>query len=259
MKLEDLIVFEDESLIVVDKPSGLVVNNSETSNRAETLQDLVSRYLKLDGAMGIGDRAGIVHRLDRETSGLLIIAKTQRAFEKLQEQFKNRQVQKEYVALVHGHFDKPTDVIQSPIGRVGAFGRFGIVPGGRESKTLYEVVSRQHLTDDNFEKLLSGLNKNQVRYLRVQACDYSLLSLAPKTGRTHQLRVHLKSINRPIVSDLIYGPSRLLAFDKLWCPRLFLHAKAIEFVHPQNGKVVFFESDLPEDLIAALERLTTND
>jgi len=258
MKFEDLIVYEDDSLLVVDKPSDLVVNRSETTG-AETLQDLISAYLGLGNGLGVGDRAGIVHRLDRETSGLLIVAKTVDAFENLQAQFKNRKVLKEYVALVHGHFENAEGVIETPIGRVGSFGRFGIVAGGRESKTYYRVESKLHLGVEEFERLIEGLNKNQVRYMQVQARDYSLLLLTPKTGRTHQIRVHLKSINKPIVSDKIYGPSRLLGFDQKWCARLFLHSKSVEFAHPQTGKTMFMESELPDDLNLALRRLMTKD
>jgi 23S rRNA pseudouridine1911/1915/1917 synthase len=253
MKLEDIIVYEDGSFIVVDKPSGLVVNRSETIED-ETLQDLISDYLKLDD-LGVGDRAGIVHRLDRETSGLLIIAKTASAFENLQKQFKNRTVQKEYVALVHGNVDNVEGVIDSPIGRVGGFGRFGIVQGGRESKTSYVVDQRLHIDEEMFTKLTEDMNRNKVRYLKVHGLSFSLLTLAPKTGRTHQLRVHLKSINKPIVSDKIYGPGRLLSFDLTWCPRLFLHAKSIEFTHPETGKDMFFDSELPEDLKGAMLKL----
>lgn len=254
MKLEDIIVYEDESLIVVDKPSGLVVNKSET-NVGETLQDLISVYLNLGNDLGVGERAGIVHRLDRETSGLLIVAKSEEDFVKLQEQFKNRLVQKEYLALVHGHVESEDGVIETPIGRVGAFGRFGIVEGGRESKTFYHVEDKLHLGDSEFEKLTVDLNKNQARYMQAQARDYTLLLLTPKTGRTHQIRVHLKSINKPIVSDKIYGPARLLSFDLKWCPRLFLHAKSVEFTHPHTGKQMFFESELPEDLKGAMLNL----
>lgn len=254
MKLTDIIVYEDDSLIIVDKPSDLVVNKSETNN-AQTLQDLIAEYLNLGDSVGVGDRAGIVHRLDRETSGLLIIAKSQEDFAKLQEQFKNRVVQKEYMALVHGHVESEDGVIETPIGRVGAFGRFGIVEGGRESKTFYHVEDKLRLGDAEFEKLTVDLNKNQVRYMQAQARDYTLLLLAPKTGRTHQIRVHLKSINKPIVADKIYGPARLLSFDLKWCPRLFLHSKSVEFTHPQTGKKMFVESELPDDLVNALEKL----
>ena len=256
MKLEDLVVYEDDSVIVIDKPSGLVVNRSETSED-QTLQDLISQYLNLGSDLGVGERAGIVHRLDRETSGLLIIAKAVSAFENLQGQFKNRSIQKEYIALVHGNIDKSEGVVDAPIGRIGSFGKFGVMENGRESKTFYKVDKQLALDEELFEKLVGCFNKNKSRYLSTHGRTFSLLTLMPKTGRTHQIRVHLKSINKPLVSDKIYGPGRLLAFDLTWCPRLFLHAKSIEFINPGTGKRMFFDSELPEDLVAALEQLAT--
>lgn len=254
MKLEDLIVYEDGSIIVVDKPGDLVVNRSETI-QSQTLQDLISEYLKLGESLGVGERAGIVHRLDRETSGLLIVAKTDSAFENLQAQFKNRNVQKEYVALVHGSFDQNEGMIDAPIARIGSFGKFGIMEGGRESKTFYKVDARLDLGKELFGKLADDFNKNKTRYLSAHGREFALLTLTPKTGRTHQIRVHLKSINKPLVADKIYGPTRLLSFDLMWCPRLFLHAKSIEFTHPKTGETMFLESELPQDLQNALAKL----
>lgn len=247
------IVFEDDDILVLDKDSGVVVNKSETSTR-KTLQDELGEYFKLGDDLGIGDRAGIVHRLDRETSGLLLVAKTQKAFENLQGQFKNRQVQKEYVALVHDFIKEQEQTIERPIGRVGGFGRFGIVEDGRESITEIAVLKHYLLPETYFSKL-NYQSKNRERYFKKQAKEYTLVFAKPKTGRTHQIRVHLKSINHPVVSDLIYGPAKLVKFDLAWCPRLFLHAKAIEFTHPKTGKRVFFESDLPKDLKDAMLNL----
>lgn len=254
MQLEDLIVYEDDSIIVVDKPSDLVVNRSETVE-SQTLQDLISEYLKLGDSLGVGERAGIVHRLDRETSGLLIVAKTNSAFGNLQEQFKNRNVQKEYIALVHGSFDQNEGVVDAPIARIGSFGKFGVMEGGRESKTFYKVDARLDLNKGLFDELVEGFNKNKTRYLSAHGREFTLLTLKPKTGRTHQIRVHLKSINKPLVADKIYGPARLLSFDLMWCPRLFLHAKSVEFAHPKTRETMFLESELPEDLIGALSKL----
>src|SRR3989338_270989 len=132
------VIFEDEQILVVDKPAGLVVNRSET-NRQETLQDQLVDYFKLGHDLGIGDRAGIVHRLDRETSGVLVVAKTQKAFDFLQKQFKDRKIKKEYVALVHGFVKEKTGSVVGDIGRIGRFGKFGVVDEGRESRTDYEV------------------------------------------------------------------------------------------------------------------------
>lgn len=248
------IIFEDNFILVLEKSAGLVVNKAETI-KEETLQDLISDYFHLGSSLGIGDRAGIVHRLDRETSGLMVVAKTQKVFDDLQSQFKKREIQKEYVALVHGKISKDEGEIDVPIGRVGGFGKFGIVSGGRESKTAYKVLNRLRIEEDAFNKLIADENKNRKAYFANHAREYTFVTLFPKTGRTHQIRVHLKSIGHPLVSDLIYGPSKLLKFDLLWCQRLFLHAKSLDFIHPDTGKRIFFESDLPQDLTQALEHL----
>ena len=253
------IIFEDEEILVVNKKAQVVVNKSQTFQE-ETLQDELGEYFGLEsGDLGIGERAGIVHRLDRETSGLLIIAKTQKAFEKLQQQFKNREVQKEYVALAHGKFKDSGGAIKSNIARVGKFGKFGVNKDGRESETEYRVEQSYKLnTQVSSSFLTQNFTKSRINYLKNHAVDYTLVRLFPKTGRTHQIRVHLKSLGHPIVSDLIYGPSKLLKFDLTWCPRLFLHAEKITFVHPENDQKISLESDLPDDLKNALQWLVIN-
>lgn len=257
------VIFENRDLLVVDKPSGLTVNRSETS-KEETLQDQLAEYFGLsDGNLGIGERVGIVHRLDRETSGVLVVAKTQKAFENLQRQFKNRLIKKEYVALVHGRMTDDFGVVKSRIGRIGKFGKFGNLKnrevGGREAETEYKLVSSFKFPISKLEEIAveKGYNKSRVRYLDQHALEYSLLAVFPKTGRTHQIRVHLKSIGHPVVSDLIYCPSKLLKFDLVWCPRLFLHAKSISFADPKSKKALAFESDLPNELKNAMLLLTT--
>lgn len=252
------IIFEDTEVLVLDKPAGLVVNRSETI-KEETLQDQLSGYFHLGSSLGVGGRAGIVHRLDRETSGLLVCAKTESAYDNLQKQFKERKVKKEYTALCHGVVVDDRGEIDAPIGRIGSFGEFGIISGGRESKTIFGVGCRYKIKDSVLENIAEDLNKNQKNYLKAHATDYSFVTLYPKTGRTHQIRVHLKSIGHPVVSDLIYTPAKLLKFDLNWCPRLFLHAKSLEFTHPATKKPIFFESDLPSDLKNAMLVLTTND
>ena len=263
------IIFEDEWILVVDKSAGVVVNRAQTIS-AKTLQDDLLEYFrsKSDSKtssktrsdlvlnQGIRGRAGIVHRLDKETSGLLVVAKVQKAFDDLQSQFKNRKVEKKYIALVHGLIKEDEGNIEQSIVRIASFGKFGIAKrddiGVREAHTIYKVVDRFEIND----KLISGsdlnqgptLNKNRVRYLKQNAKEYSLLDVFPKTGRTHQIRVHLKAIGHPVVSDLIYGPGKLIKFDLTWCPRLFLHASEISFDHPKTKKSVSFDADLPKDL-----------
>lgn len=258
MKLQ--IIFEDEQILVVDKPAGLVVNRSETI-KEETLQDKLSAYLKLGKDLGIGGRSGIVHRLDRETSGLLLVAKTKIAFENLQDQFKERKVEKEYTALVHGLTKNKHGAIEAKINRIGKFGKFGVndssAIGGRIARTDFKVIRHYEFKPDCFNVLIHQYKyiKARDRYLRQQGSAYTFLSCYPKTGRTHQVRVHLKSIGHPVVSDLIYGPKKLLKFDLLWCPRLFLHAASLEFIHPKTKKIASFGSDLPKDLKDAILNL----
>ncbi len=246
------VIFENHDFLVVDKPSGLIVNRSETA-KGETLQDQLSKYFKLaPGDLGIGDRAGIVHRLDRETSGLLVVAKTQKYFDYMQGEFKERRVKKEYLALVHGSPVGDKGEISESLGRIGKFGKFGVVESGRQSMTEFIVDSRFQKDKDWIDWVLSktgeALSRPRTNYLKANALFYSLLKLEPKTGRTHQIRVHLKSIGHPVVSDLIYTPSKLIKFDLLWCPRLFLHSARLSFYGPKSKKIFDFKSDLPNDL-----------
>ena len=254
------IIFENDKYLVINKPSGLVVNSSETTH-ASTLQRELSKHFNLKkGDLGIGDRAGIVHRLDKETSGVLVVAKTSEVFEYLQGEFKDRRVKKEYLALVHGLVKDDSGEIKSRIERIGKFGKFGNLgkrePGGREAETHYQVVKRYFFLDTEFERIMQRfsetLNKARINYLNKNAKAYTLVKVFPKTGRTHQIRVHLKSIGHPIVSDLIYAPSKLLKFDLAWCSRLFLHAREIEFIDLDNGKVQKFDVDLPNELKSAM-------
>ncbi|KKR87016.1 MAG: pseudouridine synthase [Candidatus Curtissbacteria bacterium GW2011_GWA1_41_11] len=268
-------VFEDENVLVVNKPSGLVVNRSETT-REETLQDQLSDYFQLSkGDLGIGDRVGIVHRLDRETSGLLVVAKKQKVFDFLQKQFKARNVKKEYIALVHGEVKNDTGSITAQIGRIGKFGKFGIVhksnlrgsrinnlvgleSGGRDSVTRYEVIKEHKFDDKKFENILHEKNftKSRINYLNNHGREYALLKIMPLTGRTHQIRVHLKSIGHPVVSDRIYSPTKLLKFDLSWCPRLFLHASFLGFKISKTKSPLSFRLDLPKELKSAILNLS---
>src|SRR3989338_10144112 len=251
------IIFEDKRILVIDKLAGLVVNRSATVGEA-TLQDQLSEYFKLGNNLGIGDRAGIVHRLDRETSGVLVVAKTQRAFEILQSQFKDRSVKKEYITLVHGFLKDESGSIIGDIGRIGKFGKFGVVDEGRASRTDFKVVRGYQFRESRFNVFIhqNKPTKARVNYLKNHAKNYTLVHLFPRTGRTHQVRVHLKSIGHPVVSDLIYAPSKLIKFDRLWCPRLFLHASYLEITFPGTKKELKFSSDLPKDLKSAFENLT---
>ena len=219
VKLAPKVVFEDKTILVLDKPAGLVV---------EALQDWLKDYLKIKGR-GVGGRAGMVHRLDKETSGLLVVAKNSQAFENLQKQFKERRVEKQYLALVHGKVRPQQGEITASISR-SPFNRkkFGVFLGGRQAKTEYRV--------------------------KKDYPPYTLLELTPLTGRTHQIRVHLKHLGYPIVGDAKYGGRKTARADRQWCPRQFLHASRLGFIHPQTGKKVEFSSKLPSDLRKALRR-----
>jgi len=221
------IIFEDESILVLDKPSGWITNDASTTTTQPVIQTWLRENLKY---LLVGDRDrrdGIVHRLDKETSGLLVVAKTITAFENLQSQFKERKVAKTYIALAHGEVIPKEGKIEASVGRLPwRRQRFGVLPGGREAITNYKVL-----------KTLSKDNEK-----------FSLVELYPKTGRTHQIRIHLKFIGHPIVGDNFYAGRKTSRDDRLWCPRLFLHAAKISFFHPETGKELTFESELPKDL-----------
>jgi len=264
------IIFEDDSILVVSKPTGQIVNRAETTRGEVTLQDELEKYLGikrwaaphpsfarklasdarvlhqacLPARQDFEGRAGIVHRLDKNTSGVLVVAKTPEAFTNLQAQFKEREVAKEYLALVHGEIKEKDGSasltikgkIEAPIARNPKDRmRFAVVPGGRKAVTEYEVVRSQE----------SVANGEEFSYLRVK----------PLTGRTHQIRVHLKYIGHPVVSDPLYLSHRRLKEDRQWCPRIFLHAESLGFTHPQTEAWVRFEVELPEDLQKALASL----
>lgn len=252
MKLN--VFFEDDDILVVEKSVGLVVNRADTTHDT-TLQDLLSEHFKLPADdLGIGERAGIVHRLDKETSGLLVVAKKQRVFEFLQRQFKDRLVKKKYIALVHGWLIDNSGQISSNIGRIGKFGKFGTVSDGRESLTKFEVSAKYTFAEKKLEDITGEINlsKNRINYLKNHATAYTLLKIKPFSGRTHQVRVHLKSIGHPIVSDSLYAPGKLLKFDLAWCPRLFLHSSYLEFKTSKTKPRLKFNLELPSDLKKSL-------
>jgi len=235
---EPSILFEDEALFVLNKPSGITVNRSDTTAKEETVQDWIEKKLKTKSQISnISEesdfyrRLGIVHRLDKETSGILLVAKTPFAFEELQRQFKEKVVKKTYTALVHGEVVPASGEINVPIGRLSYNRkRFGIVAGGRDSVTEYRTIR-------NFE--LKNRNKKEI---------VTLLELYPQTGRTHQIRVHLKYLNHPVFADELYAGRKTQREDRKVLPRLFLHAAKIAFFHPMKKEEISFTSDLPSEL-----------
>ncbi len=221
--MELRIVDEDDWLAVVDKPSGMVVHPAPghpTGTLADALKERGTTWSLLGGA----ERAGIVHRLDRDTSGLLVVAKTEAAHRNLARQLSDRSLGRTYWALVHGGFREDTGTIDAPIARHPRDRRrMAIVEGGREAMTDFRVVER-----------LAGA---------------TVLELSLRTGRTHQIRVHLASIGHPIIGDTVYGrPDPLLA-------RPALHAMRLRLRHPADGAERTYESPVPEELIAAAARL----
>jgi len=261
--MEPKVIFEDDYILVLDKPAGMIVNRSDTTKGEITVQDWVEKYLKIripkseirnkskilnsndqngfefrDSSFDFVNRAGIVHRLDKETSGILLVAKTQEAFENLQKQFKERIVKKTYTALAHGKVEPSEGEINVPVGRLPwNRKRFGVMAAGREALTKYRVLSIKYY--------VSGKNREPL----------SLLELYPQTGRTHQIRVHLQYFHHPIFSDHLYAGRKTGRNDRKILSRIFLHASKISFLHPNDGKLVSFESKLPEELSAFLEKL----
>jgi len=228
------IIFEDKKLLVIDKPANLIVNRSQTI-KEEVLQDWLERNFQFSVFNFQKCRDGIVHRLDKETSGLLIVAKTPKAFENLQAQFKQRQVKKRYLALVHGRVFPEKGVIRASITR-SPFDRekFGVFLGGRRAKTSYKILRY---------------------YQNKKRGNFNLLEISPETGRTHQIRVHLKYWGYPVVGDAKYAGRKTARADRRWCPRQFLHASFLEFAHPRTGEKLAFTCSLPPVLKEALESL----
>jgi 23S rRNA pseudouridine1911/1915/1917 synthase len=226
------IVYEDRSLLVVDKPAGMVVHPAP-GHPGGTLVNALLAYCPELAASG-DERPGIVHRLDRDTSGLILVAKTNKARRALQRQFKERQVSKAYLALLDGHLQPAWGRIEAPIGRDPQHRqRMTVLAGGREAVTEYHVLEQF------------------AHQVGPAAGNYTLAEAQPLTGRTHQIRVHFASIQHPVVGDEIYGRRR----PGLPVPRQFLHARQLDFRHPLTGERLCLEAPLPEDVSTVLTLL----
>ena len=229
------ILYEDEYLLIIDKPPGIIVNRAESVN-VETVQDWAAPLIipsvsepKTEENTDFFDRAGIVHRIDKETSGCLVIAKTPGIFAEMQRLFKERSIHKTYLAVVHGKLVPDSGEITAPVGRLPwNRERFGIVPEGKPATTSYKAL-RNGISPDKSEPI-------------------TLVELTPLTGRTHQIRVHLKYIHHPIIGDWQYAGRKTSRDDRLWAPRVMLHAWKIEFNHPGTGKKLAIESPVPDDM-----------
>jgi len=225
------IIYEEDDFLVINKPSGVLTHPKNENDQSENISSwAVKKYPQISNVGEDSLRPGIVHRLDKGTSGLLIIAKTQESFEYFKNKFKNRDIKKTYLALVVDHFQNKKGIINSPIGKIGTKQTTDIKGAKdlkeREAITEYKVIKEF----DNF----------------------SLLEVYPKTGRTHQIRVHMNSIHHPIVGDTLYGGRKKEIPQYL--DRLFLHAFKLEFISP-SGKALSFETDLPEELNKVLDSL----
>jgi len=221
------IVYEDDQVAVVNKPAGMVVHPAFGHSSGTLVNAVLARWPEI-ASFSEPSRAGIVHRLDKDTSGVLVVAKTRAALESLRAQFQAREVRKRYLALVDGAPETPEGVIDAPIGRDPAQRkRMAVRHDGREALTEFRVVEHY--------------------------ADYSLVEVYPKTGRTHQIRVHLAFIGHPVAGDTVYGRRK----QAIKLKRHFLHAAAITFTPPGSREAVTAEAPLPpglENILAKLPR-----
>jgi 23S rRNA pseudouridine1911/1915/1917 synthase len=226
--VEFSVIHEDDHVIVVDKPAGLVVHPGAGNPDQTLVNGLLARFPEIE-SVGERVRPGIVHRLDAGSSGLLVVARTQAAADALIEQFTDHEATRAYLALVWGHPEAPHGVIDAPIGRSRRDPlRMAVVADGRWARTEYRVL-------DRFDR----------------PAELAFLECRLETGRTHQIRVHLNSINHPLVGDPVYGQRR----PKLQLERPFLHAAELAFDHPATRERVTFRSELAADLAARLATL----
>ncbi|MGH8869799.1 MAG: RluA family pseudouridine synthase [Actinomycetes bacterium] len=220
------VVHDDDDLVVVDKPVGVAAHPSPGWTGPTVLGGLAAAGYRI-ATSGAAERQGIVHRLDVGTSGLMVVAKSERAYTLLKRAFREREVDKHYHALVQGHPDPTHGTVDAPIERHPTHdARWAVVSGGKPSVTHYETIEAFRAA--------------------------SLLSVRLETGRTHQIRVHMAALRHPCVGDLMYGADPTLA-ERLGLSRQWLHALGLGFAHPASGDQVTYTSEYPEDLAHALE------
>lgn len=221
------VIYEDADLVAINKPAGMVVHPAAGNRSGTVVNAALARWPEMRRITG-EERAGVVHRLDKDTSGVLVLAKTPAALKSLQQQFKQRTVHKRYIALVEGVPESSSGLIEAAIGRSTRQRKLmAVVRDGRPAVTRYNVI--EHLG------------------------DYALLSVEPHTGRTHQIRVHLAWLGHPIVGDTVYGRRK----QRIRMKRLFLHAAELQVDSPSTGARLTFSAPLPgalEDTLAKLRR-----
>ena len=216
------LVYADDEVAVVDKPAGLVVPPGAGNDAGTLVHGLLARFPQLAAGPGDLTRPGIVHRLDKGTSGLLVVALTERAYDSLVTQLQSRTMQRQYTALVWGHVEADAGMVDAPVGRSGRDPtRMSVSRRGKEARTRYRVMARYD-----------------------SPAPMTLLECSLETGRTHQIRVHLAAIGHPVVGDSRYGGAR----PDLPAARPFLHAGRLAFDHPGTGERLDLRSPLPEDL-----------
>ena len=223
-----VIVYEDDDIVVVDKPRGVAAHPTPGWTGPTVLGGLLAAGHAV-ATSGAAERQGIVHRLDANTTGLMVVAKSERAYSVLKQAFRDREVSKTYHALVQGHPDPLRGTIDAPIGRhPSGDGRFAVVADGRPSVTHYDTIEAFRAA--------------------------SLVTVGLETGRTHQIRVHMAALRHPCCGDLLYGADPVLAAH-LGLTRQWLHAVRLSFGHPATGREISFESPYPDDLARALDIL----
>jgi len=228
-ELELKVLYEDDALVVIDKPAGLVVHPGTGQLTGTLAAGLLHRYPELEG-VGAVERWGLVHRLDKDTSGAILVGRTQDAFDSLVAQLRAREIGREYLALVEGVLKPPTGTIEAPIGRDPQTPtRRAVARDGKHARTHYRVET--NYTDR----------------------DLALVRVTLETGRTHQIRVHFAAIGHPVAGDPTYGSRREAALT----PRIFLHAGKLSFTHPDSRETVVVTSPLPDDLAMVLSSLET--
>lgn len=272
------IIHEDQDLLVINKPASLVVNRAE-SVKVETLQDWLENNIEGIKNRNFPDdwrdllpddftneygtpaeifdsRTGLAHRLDKDTSGVMLIAKHPGSLVSLLRKFRLREIQKKYTCLTHGKFAIPKGEVNLPLGRRQSNRKlFAVVPDGRPALTEYEVEKFYPVFDLKRFGLDTGRSKEfkQKRFSLYEG--FSLVNCWPKTGRTHQIRVHMAYLKHPIVGDQHYVGKKRVKLDSLWCQRQFLHAREIELIHPRSNEKVKYEAELTSDLTMSLSYL----